>query len=147
MATVTMLVSLKIPDATALTALRTLHEMGYKELKGLQRATYYEFEYFGDEKKFKDAISKVDILVNANKHLVAFGKPKQGVSIAVTDNEQGDGLKKTLKERLGITQVQSVTQGTLWTFDVSGKKQEDLAKKMTEELLANVHYQSYRVVE
>jgi phosphoribosylformylglycinamidine (FGAM) synthase PurS component len=147
MATTTLLVSLKIPDATALTALRTLHEMGYKELKDLKREVCYTFTVKANEADFKKKIANVDILVNANKHFFSFTPKREGVKILVEDNEQGDGLLNTLKERLGIKDIQKVRQGTLWTFDVAGKKQVETAKKMAEELLANIHYQNYRVIE
>ncbi len=146
MATQTLLVSLKIPDATALTALRTLQEMGFKELKGLQREVCYTFEIKGNVEEFRKKIAKADIVVNANKHAVSFAPKKEGVKILVEDTEQGDGLKNTLKERLGIKEIDAVRQGTLWTFDIVGKKQEELAKKMTEDLLANIHYQQYMMV-
>lgn len=141
-----MFVSLKIPDATAITALRTLKEMGYKELQGLTREIYYLFEISSDDKKFRDAIAKVDILVNANKHTVSFEPKKKGVSILVEDMEHGEGLTNTLKHRLGFNEILSCKQGVLWTFDIKGAKAQDLAKKMTEELLANIHYQRYKVM-
>lgn len=147
MATVTMLVSLKIPDATALTALRTLHEMGYNELKGLQREVCYTFDVKGNESEFKKKIANVDILVNANKHFVSFSPKKEGIKVLVEDTEQGDGLLNTLKDRLGIKEVQKARQGTMWTFDIAGKNTEKMAKKMTEDLLANIHYQHYRVID
>lgn len=146
MTKVEMMVSLKIPDATALTAERTLKEMGFKELTQLHRAAYYEFEISGNREKFQDTIAKVDILVNANKHMVAFQRPQWGVHVMVMDREQGDGLKKNLVKRLGIKGLQSVRQGALWIFDIKGKNQKGLAIKMTKELLANIHYQEYRVV-
>jgi phosphoribosylformylglycinamidine (FGAM) synthase PurS component len=141
---VEMSVTLKIPDATALTALRTLHEVGYKELKNLHRALYYSFDIDGDEKNFKKKIATVDILVNANKHTASFPHPfgKDHVLMLVADKEQGDGLAKRLREQLGIKEVKSTKTGTLWAFEIGGKDKETMAQKMAEELLANRHYQT-----
>lgn len=142
--TVEMSVSLKIPDATALTALRTLKEMGFKDLKGLQRAVHYRFEISGDEKGFKKKIANVDILVNANKHSASFPHPfsKDNVLRLVTDNGQDNGLAKRLREQLGIKEVKRATTGTLWAFEIVGRDKEKAAQQMAEELLANRHYQS-----
>src|SRR3989338_9932370 len=116
--TVEMSVTLKIQDATALTALRTLREMGFRELKGLQRAVHYRFEIDGNEQAFKKKIANVDILVNANKHIASFPHPfgKDDVLLLVTDNDQGDGLAKRLREQLGVKEVKAATMGTLWAF-------------------------------
>ena len=67
-----MVVSLKMPDTTAITALQTLQKLGFNKIKNVKRADYYKFLIEGDEEQFKNKISKVDILVNANKHAFQF---------------------------------------------------------------------------
>ena len=74
--TVEMVVTLKVPDTTAITALQTLQKLGFNKIKDLKRYFYYKFDVDGNEEPFKNKISKVDILVNANKHAFDFGIKK-----------------------------------------------------------------------
>lgn len=74
--TVEMIVSLKVPDTTAITALQTLQKIGFDKINNIERAEYYKFLIEGDEEKFKKKICKVDILVNANKHSYDFSIQK-----------------------------------------------------------------------
>jgi phosphoribosylformylglycinamidine (FGAM) synthase PurS component len=143
MPNIVMLVGLKIPDGTALSARQALKEMGFKELKDLSRYLYYSFEVTGNEDAFKKKIANADLLVNANKHTVLFEVPKKGVSVIVQDREKPTGLMNTLKERLGLSEIKSMEAGTLWVLDVTGKNPKDSAKRMAEELLVNVHFQDY----
>lgn len=147
MSTVEMLVGLKIPDGTALSAKQALHEMGFTQLASVARYMYYRFSFSGKEDEFRKNIAGVDILVNANKHGVSFGMPDDGtVKVLVQDRERQMGLMNTLRERLGIAGINGVETGTLWAFSIEGKNQKELAAKMAEELLANVHYQRYTVM-
>lgn len=148
MKTIQMLVTLKIPDATALSALQALHEMGYKNLKNIERALYYRFSISGDELKFKGRISKADILVNSNKHTASFSIPKDKnkVVILVEDKEQGDGLLPNLRDRLGFSGLKRMRRGTLWMFSIEGKDAKGQAKEMTEVLLCNENYQDYTLL-
>src|SRR3989338_9057243 len=99
-----MIVSLKVPDTTAITALQTLQKIGFNKIRYIKREDYYKFEFEGDEEKFKNQICKVDILVNANKHTYSFSMPRGNVSILVKNiNDAGTGLLSTLKKRLGLT--------------------------------------------
>src|SRR3989338_10088068 len=72
MATVEMFVSLKVPDNVAITAFNALKRMGYDKLKSLERSDYYRFDIKDNSEDFKEKISNVDILVNANKHKYNF---------------------------------------------------------------------------
>ncbi|MBI2136300.1 hypothetical protein HYU06_04460 [Candidatus Woesearchaeota archaeon] len=150
-----MFVRLVVPDNIALTAKHTLLKMGFK-LADLKRADYYKFEVELNKdnninknntakNSIQEQLSKVDILANANKHKVSFEKERQGTKILVTElDATGQGLLHTLRERLGLTQVHSVLQGTLWAF--TGCSEEDTVK-MTKELLINEHYQEFRVLQ
>ena len=89
--TVEMVVSLKVPDTTAITALQTLQRIGFAKIKDVQRAEYYKFLIEGDADKFKNKICKVDILVNANKHLYDFSiKKNNNVKILVKSTKIED---------------------------------------------------------
>ena len=143
MTIVEMLVGLKIPDSTALSARQALHEMGFRQLSGLARYAYYSFEVEGSAEQFRKKISGVDILANANKHSVSFGMPREGIRALVQDREKPDGLMSTLRERLGVREIKGMGVGTLWVFSIDGKSQKEAAKRMTEELLVNPHYQRY----
>ncbi len=146
MTTVEMLVGLKIPDGTALSAKQALTEMGFGELKDLSRSIYYSFEIEGNAETFKKKISNADLLVNANKHTVLFEIPKKGISVVVQDKEKPEGLMQTLKKRLGMKEIKGMEAGTLWVLNINGKNPKESAKRMAEELLANAHFQNYEVM-
>jgi len=131
-----------IPDTTAITAFHTLKRMGFA-VKSVKRRDYYSFEVDDKAKDFSEKISKVDVLVNANKHRHAINKcDGQGVLVLVQDLEKPFGLLKTLKERLGFTEIKDMEKGVLWELGCSKKDAEKIAK----ELLCNEHYQSYRLI-
>ena len=118
--TVEMIVSLKVPDTTAITALQTLNKIGFIKIKDVKRADYYKFLIEGDEEQFKNKISKVDILVNANKHSYDFSVQKgNSINILVKNiNGDGSGILSTLKDRLGFKNIKNVEKATLWSLSV-----------------------------
>ena len=143
--TIEMLVGLKIPDTTAITTLKTLRNMGLKEIKNVARENYFKFYIEGDENKFKKDISKADILVNANKNYFRFGSSdSSGIKVLVKDTEDGAGLADTLRS-LGFAGIKKIEMGVLWTLEIEGNSRE-IAKKAAEELLHNGNYQSYGII-
>ncbi|MDP3766137.1 MAG: hypothetical protein Q8R04_06510 [Nanoarchaeota archaeon] len=154
MPTIEMFVSLKVPDNVAITAFNTLKKMGYDELIALERSDYYKFEISGDEKKFKDEISKVDILINANKHKFLFSIEKNKdnknsiVNVLVQDLDNGSGLLSVLKERLGFKNIKKIEKGVLWAMHF--KKDADAEKNavdITKNLLMNENYQKFKILQ
>ena len=140
-----LFVRLIVPDNIAITAKNTLLKLGFS-ISGLRRSDYYRLECDDDvvEDYIKDALSKVDILANANKHRVSFIKDNEGINILVTDiGDACTGILNTLRERLGFKGIKAMEKGTVWTF--IGCNQED-AVKMTKELLANENYQEFKVI-
>ena len=138
-----LFVGLKIPDTTAITTLHTIEKMGYKELKKVKRELYYSFEIEGNEQEFINKISKIDILVNANKNnfRTKVKEEENASTILVQDIDDNClGLLSTLKEKLGLKEIKSMEKGVLWTlyFD---KKNKDIAIKITKDLLVNDNYQ------
>ena len=148
--TVEMIVSLKMPDTTAITALQTLHKIGFNKIKGVNRADYYNFLIEGDEEKFKSRICKVDVLVNANKHSYDFSITKDNkIRIIVKDlNGDGSGLLSTLKNRLGFEDIRKVEKATLWglTIDADEREAKKIAENAAKELLVNENYQEYVIL-
>lgn len=148
--TVEMIVSLKVPDTTAITALQTLQKIGFNKIKEVKREDYYKFFIEGDENAFKDKICKVDILVNANKHSYKFLVPKENdVKILVKNiNGDGSGILSTLKNRLGFQNIKKVEKATLWSLaiDADEKEARKIADKAAKELLVNEHYQEYEIL-
>ncbi len=139
---VELLVGLKIPDATAITAFHTLERMGYK-LKELKRKIYYKFYIEGDADKFAKDIVKVDILVNANKNTAEINSKINSKSAVLVKNiDNGCSLLKTLQERLGFKNIKKMEQGVLWLMDCN----KETAEKIAKGLLANEHYQEYKVI-
>ena len=145
-----MIVSLKVPDTTAITALQTLQKIGFNRIKDIKKADYYNFSIDGDEEKFKDRICKVDILVNANKHNYGFSIPKENnVKILVKNiNDGGSGILATLNNRLGFKNIKKVEKGTLWSLAIEAEEKEarKIADKAAKELLVNEHYQEYKIL-
>ena len=148
--TIEMIVSLKVPDTTAITALQTLQRIGLDKIKDVKRADYYKFLIEEDEEKFKSQICKADILVNANKHSYTFSIPKDSnVKILVKNiNDDGSGILATLKNRLGFKNIKNVEKAILWSMSIDADEKEagKIAEKAARELLVNEHYQEFIVL-
>ena len=148
--TVEMIVSLKVPDTTAITALQTLQKLGFNKIKDIKRADYYKFSIEGDEEKFREKISKVDILVNANKHSFDFSVRKDNtIKLLVKNiNDDGSGLLATLKNRLGFDNIKKIEKAILWSLSIEADEKEarKIAEKAAWELLVNEHYQEFMIL-
>ena len=153
MASTELFVSLKVPDNIARTAFHTLERMGYKELKKLERQDYYKFNYSGDKKGFEKKISQVDILINTNKNNFLFslenneGRLKK-INVLVQNLDNGSGLLRTLRERLGFKNIKTVEKGILWSMylhDITGA--ENIAVDITKNLLMNENYQKFNIIK
>ncbi|MBS3101683.1 phosphoribosylformylglycinamidine synthase subunit PurS [Candidatus Woesearchaeota archaeon] len=148
--TIEMIVSLKVPDTTAITALQTLQRIGLDKIKDVKRADYYKFLIEEDEEKFKSQICKADILVNANKHSYTFSIPKDSnVKILVKNiNDDGSGILATLKNRLGFKNIKNVEKAILWSMSIDADEKEagKIAEKAARELLVNEHYQEFEIL-
>ena len=145
-----MIVSLKVPDTTAVTALQTLHKIGFNKIKEVKKADYYKFLIEGDADKFKPKISKVDILVNANKHSYDFSiKKENNIKVLVKNiDDDGSGLLSTLKNRLGFKNIKKVEKATMWSLTVDADEKEaiKIAEKAAKELVVNENYQEYGIL-
>ena len=148
--TVEMIVSLKVPDTTAITALQTLQKIGFNKIKHVKKDDYYNFLIEGDDKNFKDKICKVDILVNANKHSHDFFiKKENDIKILVKNiNDDGSGLLSALKNRLGFKNIEKIEKAVLWSLSIEAgeKEAKEIAGKAAKELLVNEHYQEYTII-
>ncbi len=148
--TVDMIVGLKVPDNTAVTALQTLQKIGFNKVKDVKREDYYKFLVEGDENKFKEKICKVDILVNANKHSFDFSiKKDNSIKILVKNiNDDGSGILSVLKNRLGFKNIRKVEKAILWSLSIDADEKEarKIAEKAAKELLVNENYQEYMIL-
>ena len=148
--TIEMAVTLKMPDNTAITALQTLQRMGFEKIKGAKRADYYKFLIEGDVEKFKDKISKADVLVNTNKHLFSFAMKKDASANILVKNtdDDGSGILSTLKDRLGFVGIKKAEKGVLWSLsiDADEKDARKIAEKAAKQLLVNENYQEYSIM-
>lgn len=131
---VELLVSLKIPDVTAITARRTLqNRMGYGEvLRDLRRADWWRLELAVDDFDAALALGRelaeqTNCFVNPNKHVydclprVELPAVEDGSAAAVLvgfyDEATASMTQRALQGRLGYGgQVLKVDRGTLWTF-------------------------------
>ena len=148
--TVEMIVGLKVPDNTAVTALQTLQKIGFNKIINVKREDYYKFLIEGDENKFKEKICKVDILVNANKHSYNFLIQKDTTTKILVKNINDDGseILSTLKNRLGFKNIKKVEKAILWSLSIDADEKEarKIAEKAAKELLVNENYQEYEVL-
>jgi len=168
---VELLVRLKIPDVTALTAANSLRRrMGYAEqLASLRRADYYRLGLNVESPDEAKALAvelaeRTNLFVNPNKHLYEVRLPEehgagstQGeayeVEVLVTDPNDGSaqGVLSALRGRLGYgDQVASLLKGVLWVLSL---RADDLAqaralaeeiavtKRIDQGLLVNPHFQ------
>lgn len=158
MPAIELFVSLKVPDNVAITAFNTLKRMGFKELKNLERSDYYKFDIKDNAEDFKEKISNVDILVNANKHKYNFelnnnnktnikNNNLKKINILVQDLGNGTALLSTLKERLGFTNIKKLEKGILWTMHFDKKANaKKISMGITKNLLMNESYQKYQIL-
>lgn len=138
MQTVELLVSLKIPDVTALTAVSAIRRrLGFQDVvRELRRSDYYSLDLNvagADvaQKLATELAEKTNLFVNPNKHEYEIalpgerrGQPTQQdslwrVQVLVTDIEGAEApeIEQALTERLGYSgQVAAVRQGILWTL-------------------------------
>lgn len=171
MESVELLVRLKIPDVTALTAANALRRsMGYSQLRELRRADYYRLDLrVATEAEAvalaRELAEKTNLFVNPNKHVyeivttreAAAPTAGQAVQVLVTDPHDGsaEGMLAALQGRLGYgDRVAGLTKGLLWTMllDVADEAEaRRLATEMTETtslekgLLVNPHFQEFEV--
>lgn len=171
MQTVAILVRLKIPDVTALTAANALRRsMGYSQLKELRRADYYRLELAVETEAEAVALArelaeKTNLFVNPNKHVYDLlttstdEAPAAGqlAHLLVTDPNDGSaqGMLAALQGRLGYgDKVTGLTKGLLWTMVLDTDDPAEarrLATEMAETksldkgLLVNPHFQEFEV--
>lgn len=152
-----MTVGLLVPDTTAITAFHTLERMGFSRIKSLKREDYYRFSAEGDFDRLSQDLGKVDIMVNANKHRYTakpagegFGADTKTVRILVQNTDSKDGgLLGTLQDRLGFKNIKSAERGVLWSLGFEAASREEALKQASEaaeKLLANRHYQKFRIL-
>ncbi|MBI2653096.1 phosphoribosylformylglycinamidine synthase subunit PurS, partial [Candidatus Woesearchaeota archaeon] len=145
-----MIVSLKVPDTTAITALQTLQKIGFNKINNVKREDYYKFLIEVDIEKFKNQICKVDILVNVNKHFFEFSIQKNAdVKVLVKNiNDDGSGILATLKNRLEFKNIKKVEKAVLWSLNMGSDEKEAkmIAEKAAKELLVNQNYQEYEIL-
>ena len=163
-----MIVSLKVPDTTAITALQALRKIGFDEIKDVKKEDYYKFLTEDSEEQFKNNISKVDVLVNVNKNSFDFSVKKDNAvkllvkstkiedfrdtknpkDFLVNINDDGSGILSTLKNRLGFKNIKKAEKAVLWSLfiDADENKAKNIAEKAAKELLVNEHYQEYVIL-
>ena len=168
---VELLVKLKIPDVTALTAANALRRrMGYADvLHELRRADYYLFDVEAETEEeaietVRDIAEHTNLFVNPNKHSfeVALWRPpgepaKVGHDlyrvrciVRDADIDRGAALLDDLR-RLGYgDKVKGLTAGTLWVMTIRAPDSQTarriaeeitITRSRTKGLLANPHYQ------
>jgi len=155
MQTVELLVSLKIPDVTALTAASSIRRrLGYAEaLKELRRSDYYSLDLNTTDPQAANELAhelaeKTNLFVNPNKHSYEVRSPQDRgggptptdglwrVEVLVTDAEgaQADDIQQALTHRLGYSeQVIAVRRGILWTLLLAADNAEQ-AREIAEQI-------------
>ncbi len=174
MISVELVVSLKIPDVTALTAGNAIRRrLGYEdELSALDRADYYRIDLDVDDREAAEALAtemaeETNLFVNPNKHVyeLRFAEDRGAnagqdgewlVNVLVTspDDSSGEGIASALTDRHGYDQVAGVETGVLWSMHIAGDS-EDAAREIAENItvtrsqsqgiLINPHFQEYEM--
>ncbi len=155
-----MLVWLKIPDTTAITAFHAIEKMGVSSVRKLSRQDYYKFRSSApDFDRLVGELGKTDVIVNANKHGFTARRPGGGsgpgfdglktVSVLVQNKDDKDGgLLPVLQGRLGFRNISALERGVLWTLGIdSSADAGEVAREVAEKLLSNRHYQEYMILE
>jgi phosphoribosylformylglycinamidine (FGAM) synthase PurS component len=171
MVEIELLVRLKIPDVTALTAANSLRRrMGYEGgLVELRRADYYRLGLnvsSADEARAlaTELAEQTNLFVNPNKHVYELREPgastaepsgngMHDVEVLVTDPSDGsaEGALTALQGRLGYgEQVASLVKGLLWVLRLKADDRETakalaeeiaLTRRIDQGLLVNPHFQ------
>jgi phosphoribosylformylglycinamidine (FGAM) synthase PurS component len=174
MISVELVVSLKIPDVTALTAGNAIRRrLGYEDvLSALNRADYYRIDVDVDDREAAEALvsemaEETNLFVNPNKHVYELRSPDERgkgagddgewlVNVLVTspDDSSGDNIASALNGRLGYGEVSAVETGVLWSMRIvadSEDKAREVAESITvtrsqsQGILMNPHFQEYEV--
>ena len=174
MITAELVVGLKIPDVTALTAANAIRRrLGYADaLEVLERADYYRLALDVADRDAAEALvrrmaERTNLFVNPNKHTYevrfpedhAAGAPEDGhyvVHVLVTSPEDTSGadIAASLQSHHGYPQVQGVETGVLWTMHLAADSEaraREIAEDITvtrsqgQGILMNPHFQEYEV--
>jgi phosphoribosylformylglycinamidine (FGAM) synthase PurS component len=170
-----LLVTLKIPDVTALTAANSLRRrLGYAErLVSLQRADYYRLELEAESEAaaldlVRDLALRTNHFVNPNKHSFAVRPYDQRVSPpsrdglfeveVLTTDAEGDrsaDLETALAgDRAAQGHVKAVHTGVLWTLRLRADTPQEavelardiaVTRSRDQGLLANPHFQAVQI--
>jgi phosphoribosylformylglycinamidine (FGAM) synthase PurS component len=172
---VELLVSLKIPDVTALTAAGSLRRrLGFAQrLADLRRADYYRLEVDAETEKSALALitqlaQRTNHFVNPNKHMFTtriaaprLNPPKKKggyeVEVVVTDAEgdrAGDLEQALASDPLAEGKIKAVHAGVLWTLTlktdtaaeaIEAARDITVTRARDQGLLANPHFQAVRI--
>ena len=174
MITVELVVGLKIPDVTALTAGNAIRRrLGYEDvLSSLDRADYYLIDLDVDDREAADTLVRemaedTNLFVNPNKHVYELRFPEDRgananvdgewlVNVLVTspDDTSGEGIASALQGRLGYEQVAGVGTGVLWSMRIKADSEasaREVAENITvtrshnQGILMNPHFQEYEM--
>jgi len=129
-----IIVSLKIPDTTRITAQQALNRMGVDAKLNL-RADYYAIDV--EQESVMQELANADVIVNANKHKVTFEKPQGSNLIVMNKGDDGSSLLHTLSNRLEIRGINSIRKGVLWNIegDVQGAQKALLVNDEFQEFM------------
>ena len=161
-----LLVGLRVPDVTALTAEETIRKRisGGEKLNGLEHFDLWEFHHGGGgfRVELERMVRDSNLFVNPNKHIYRFaddyleGWTEERHILRVWGREDIDGVvaRDTLIRRYGISNLNEVKRSDLWTMDLTGVSAMDGAALVESfgvtdgprgGLLVNPHYQDYSV--
>lgn len=174
MISVELVVSLKIPDVTALTAGNAIRRrLGYEDvLTALDRADFYRLELEVDDREraeelMREVAEETNLFVNPNKHVyeLRFPEDRDGdgsedgewlvnVLVSSPDDTSGEGIRAALHDRLGYHQVANVETGVLWTMRIRAESEDEarevaesitVTRSQSQGILMNPHFQEYEM--
>ncbi len=174
-ATVDVLVTLKIFDNVAASALYALRDrLGYSRIQSLHRSDYWSLvlhDLDGDRalEAVERVVSKTALFANPNKHrwsthvnvsLEDLVPREEGTTVAAVlvedeDDAKAAGVRDALSQRGDLGQMIDVRHGTWWVLHFDGLSREDtlaavneiaVTKGRRQGLFCNPHYQRATVL-
>lgn len=146
-------VELTVGDNTAFTVRSALRGLGYEDLERVERSELLQLKVPVGGLSIEDcgaALTHAEVVFNPNKHRLAReAKPETSVYEAVVSDVDDDStaLADLLRDRFGITGLESATRATAWRLYEKNGKPAD-AKRLEwacASLLANRFSQSFTV--
>lgn len=118
-------IELIIPDNTAYTVLIALRNLGYADLKRVERADHFFLSLTDDAPPSEDIVaqlSRAEVLFNPNKHRLSWAsgrdmpqaQPLEFEALVSDDADNADRLLRQLQGTFGMTSLRGMERAVAW---------------------------------